>query len=207
MNREIPGGEIRFKSKNDFSRFCEDIKSELSSRGKKTRANPGYRKASVLILLVNKNSAPHVILTRRTEHVSTHKGDVSFPGGTVDVSDENYLYTALRETGEEIGIPPDKISILGEFDEYISLAGFHVNVFAGSSDYPLQYNLCRDEIDSILEVPVSLFFNEGYYRCDKFDHKGEEVRVYYYDYFGATIWGMTARILTDFASLILNRVN
>lgn len=207
MNKETPCGEIEFTSDNGFSRFCEKIKSELSSRDKKTCSNPGYRKASVLILLVNKNNTPHVILTQRTEHVSTHKGDVSFPGGTIDASDENYLFTALRETHEEIGIPPEKISILGEFDEYISLAGFHVNVFAGAADFPLQYDLCRDEIDSILEVPVSLFCNEGYYRCDKFDHKGQEVCVYYYDYSGTTIWGMTARILTDFASIILNRVN
>ncbi len=202
MHKEIPCKEIVFSSDKDFNQFCEKLKSRLSSREKRICSSHGYRKASVLILLVNKNSTPHVILTLRTDSVSTHKGDVSFPGGTVDAADENHLFTALRETHEEIGIPPEKIKILGEFDEYISLAGFHVNVFAGTSDYPLQYELCEDEIKSILEVPLSSFCNEGYYKCDRFDHKGEEVCVYYYDYCGTTIWGMTARILTDFADMI-----
>jgi 8-oxo-dGTP pyrophosphatase MutT (NUDIX family) len=205
MNSEIPCEEIRFTSEKDFHQFCEKIKSELSSREKKICSSADYRKASVLILLVNKNSSPHVILTMRTDKVSTHKGDVSFPGGTIDAEDENSLFTALRETCEEIGIPPEKIKVLGEFDEYISLAGFHVNVFAGAADYPLQYNLSEDEIDSILEVPLSCFCNEGYYKCDRFEHKGEEVCVYYYDYCGTTIWGMTARILTDFAAMVLKQ--
>lgn len=203
MNREIPCEEIRFTSDKEFEQFCEKVKSELSSREKKICSNPDYRKAAVLILLVNKNNIPHVILTRRSESVSTHKGDVSFPGGTVDADDENFLFTALRETYEEIGIPPEKIRVLGEFDEYVSLAGFHVNVYAGSADYPLQYNLSEDEIDSILEVPLSCFCNDGYYKCDRFVHNGEEVCVYYYNYCGTTIWGMTARILTDFAAVIL----
>jgi len=205
MNKGIPCEEILFSSDKDFNDFAEKIKLKLNSREKRICTSLEYRKASVLILLVNKNSAPHVILTLRTDSVSTHKGDVSFPGGTIDAEDENSLFTALRETDEEIGIPPEKIRILGEFDEYISLAGFHVNVFAGTADYPLKYNLSEDEIDSILEVPLSCFCNDGYYKCDKFEHKGEEVCVYYYDYCGTTIWGMTARILTDFAGIALKK--
>jgi 8-oxo-dGTP pyrophosphatase MutT (NUDIX family) len=202
MNSKKGCREIYFKDDSDFNLFADKIMKNLAKREKKCCSYPDYRTASVLILLVNKNNSPHVILTLRTESVSTHKGQVSFPGGSVDDTDENFLFTALRETHEEIGVPPEKIKILGEFDDYISLAGFEVHVYAGVTDYPVEYDLSADEIDIILEVPLSLFCNKEYSRCDIIKHEEKEVAVYYYDWQGTTIWGMTARILTDFAEII-----
>ena len=207
MNSKHGCPEIIFNHDSDFNLFADGIMKNLSIREKKSCTYPDYRCASVLILLVNKNNSPHVILTLRTDSVSTHKGQVSFPGGGVDDTDENYLFTALRETHEEIGVPPEKIKILGEFDDYISLAGFEVHVYAGITDYPVEYNLSADEIDTILEVPLSIFCNKEYYKCDIIQHKGNEVAVYYYDWQGTTIWGMTARILTDFAEMITGNGN
>ncbi len=202
MNSNKGCSDINFKGDSDFTLFTDEIMKNLAKREKKSCSYPEYRIASVLILLVNKNNSPHVILTLRTESVSTHKGQVSFPGGGVDDTDENLLFTALRETHEEIGVPPEKIKILGEFDDYISLAGFEVHVYAGITDYPVEYDLSEDEIDTVLEVPLSLFRNKEFYKCDIIQHEGNEVAVYYYDWQGTTIWGMTARILTDFAEII-----
>lgn len=199
MNKEIKHKDFNFTTDSDFNLFAQEIKKNLQKREKQCCVFPEYRKASVLILLVNKNNSPHVILTLRTNSVSTHKGQVSLPGGGFDNTDKDFLFTALRETHEEIGVPPKKIQILGEFDDYISLAGFEVHVYAGTTDYPLDYDLSADEIDTILEVPLSLFRNKEYTKCDKIQHKGKEVPIYYYDWQGTSIWGMTARILTDFA--------
>ena len=201
MNKKIKHKDIIFSADSDFNLFAQEIKKNLQKREKQCCVFPEYRKASVLILLINKNNSPHVILTLRTNSVSTHKGQISLPGGSFDSTDRDFLFTALRETHEEIGVPPEKIQILGEFDDYISIAGFEVHVFAGTTDYPVDYNLSADEIDTILEVPLSLFLNKEYSKCDMVLHKDKEVPIYYYDWQGASIWGMTARILTDFAEI------
>jgi len=175
------------------------ISEELSARKKRTVNFPEYRKSAVMILFMEKDNSPHVILTLRTDKVSTHKGQVSFPGGGYDSSDKDFLDTALRETMEEVGIAAEEIEILGEFDEYISIMGFHVYVYAGAVNRVQKYVVCRDEIDEMLEVPFSIFYNGEYNRCEKITHGGKEFDVYFYDYGSTTIWGMTARILTDFA--------
>jgi 8-oxo-dGTP pyrophosphatase MutT (NUDIX family) len=190
---------MQFSIANDFNAFKKLISDKLSSRKKRSINFPEYRKSAVMILFMEKDESPYVILTLRTDKVSTHKGQVSFPGGGYDSSDKDFLETALRETMEEVGIAPEDIEVLGEFDEYISIMGYHVYVFVGALGKTHEYVVCRDEIDEMLEVPFSLFYNEEYTKCEKITHQGKEFDVYFYDYGKTTIWGMTARILTDFS--------
>ena len=193
---------MQFSSTDDFNAFKNYITGKLAGRKKRTIDFPEYRKSAVMILFMEKEGQPHVILTLRTDKVSTHKGQVSFPGGGYDSTDKNFLDTALRETMEEVGIAQEEIEILGEFDEYISIMGFHVYVFVGALGKIPEYIVCKDEIDEMLEVPFSIFYNEEYNKCEKITHQGKEFDVYFYDYGKTTIWGMTARILTDFARKI-----
>jgi len=193
---------IMFSTSDDFNSFKKCISEKLSGRKKRSIDFPDYKKASVMILFMEKDSSPHVLLTLRTDKVSTHKGQVSFPGGGYDSTDKDFLDTALRETMEEVGIPAEEIEVLGEFDEYISVMGYHVHVFAGALNSTQQYVVCTDEIDEMLEVPFSLFYNEEYHKCEKITYEGREYDVYYYDYNSISIWGMTARILTDFSRKI-----
>ncbi len=193
---------MQFSIANDFNVFKKFISDALSSRKKRSINFPEYKKSAVMILFMEKEGSPHVVLTLRTDKVSTHKGQVSFPGGGYDSSDKDFLETALRETMEEVGISPEDIEILGEFDEYISIMGFHVYVFVGALGKIPEYVVCKDEIDEMLEVPFSLFYNEEYTKCEKINHQGKDYDVYYYDYGKATIWGLTARILTDFSRKI-----
>jgi len=190
---------MQFSIANDFNAFKKVISDTLSSRKKRSINFPEYRKSAVMILFMEKDESPYVVLTLRTDKVSTHKGQVSFPGGGYDSSDKDFLETALRETMEEVGIAPEDIEVLGEFDEYISIMGYHVYVFVGALDKTHEYVVCKDEIDEMLEVPFSLFYNEEYTKCEKINHQGKDFDVYFYDYGKATIWGMTARILTDFS--------
>ncbi len=190
-----------------FRSFKKHLKTSLSEREIKVLDFPEYRKASVIILFLEKNGAPHVLLTRRTDRVSTHKGQISFPGGGFDSTDRDFLDTALRETMEEVGITPDKIEILGEFDEYMSISGFHVHVFVGALNSLQTYNFNRDEIDEVLEVPFTLFCGDKYSRYDKINFNGMDYEIYYYNYMNNTIWGMTARILTDFGRKICKNMH
>lgn len=195
MNRQFTAAE-------DFTSFKQFISDKLTKRDKRRAQFPDYKKAAVMMLFMEKDNSPHVILTLRTDIVSTHKGQVSFPGGGYDSTDKDLLDTALRETYEEVGIPSDEIEVLGEFDEYISIAGFHVHVYVGAVNRKQNYIISRDEIERMLEVPFSIFYEEQYFKCEKLVHEGMEFSVYYYDFDSATIWGMTARILTDFSRKI-----
>lgn len=185
-----------------FKTFKKHIKGKLASREKSVLNYPEYRKAAVMILFLEKDGTPHVLLTRRTDRVSTHKGQVSFPGGGYDSSDRDFLQTALRETREEVGINPGDIEVLGEFDEFMTISGFHVHVFAGALNSAIDYNISTDEIDEILEVPFSLFCSEKYTSREQIHFNGMDYEIYYYTYAGCVIWGMTARILTDFGRKI-----
>ena len=193
---------MQFTEENDFGSFKKFISEKLSAREKRSINFPEYKKSAVLILFMEKEGHPHVVMTLRTDKVSTHKGQVSFPGGGHDSTDKDFLETALRETMEEVGIPPEEIEILGEFDEYISVMGYHVYVYAGAINRAHEYIVCRDEIDEMLEVPFSIFYNESYNKCEKITYEGRDYDVYYYDFASTTIWGMTARIITDFARKI-----
>ncbi len=191
--------KIKFEDNYAFHDFKQAIKETLASRNKREIDFPNYRKSSVMMLFMEKDNSPHVLLTTRTDRVSTHKGQVSFPGGSYDETDKDFLETALRETDEEVGIKASDIEVLGEYDEYISIAGFHVYVYIGALNNRVNYTPCKDEIEDILEVPFSIFFNEEYDRCEKFSYEGRDYDIYYYNYGKSTIWGMTARILTDFS--------
>lgn len=193
---------LQFDKPADFEAFKETLRNNLKNREKRSINFPGYRKAAVMMLFFEKNNRPHVLLQLRTDRVSTHKGQVSMPGGSFDSTDRDLLHTALRETNEETGIDPSLIEVIGEFDEYISIMGFQVNVFTGALNSEVEYKACDDETEQILEVPFSLFYNEEYYKCEKLTHEGREFDVYYYDFNGITVWGMTARILTDFSRKI-----
>ncbi|HQO39561.1 MAG TPA: CoA pyrophosphatase [Spirochaetota bacterium] len=193
---------IRFDRPVDFEVFKESIRDKLKNRAKRSINFSDYRRAAVMMLFFEKDGSPHVLLQLRTDRVSTHKGQVSMPGGGFENTDRDLLYTALRETQEETGIEPSLIEVIGEFDEYISIMGFQVNVFVGALNSKVDYSAFDDETEQILEVPFELFYNENFYKCEKLNHEGREYDVYFYDFNGITVWGMTARILTDFSRKI-----
>ena len=190
--------KMNFETEDDFSAFKQELRKRLAERKVKGVEGPGFSYAAVMMLLMNKDGAAHVLLTQRTESVSTHKGQVSFPGGRVDEDDEDLLAAAYRETEEEVGIGRDRIEYIGSFDEYVSMAGFHVRSFIGAIEYPYEHSINRREIESHFEAPLSLFVNREYDRSEVTHFQGTDHQVYYYYYNGYEIWGLTARILTDF---------
>lgn len=193
-----------FRKDKDFKEFKKELSQRLKKRAKRMIDRPGYTPAAVFILLLNKNSEAHVLLTKRTDSVRTHKGQVAFPGGSRDKYDKSMLATAFRETCEETGIKQGDIEILGEFDEFLSISDFHVNTFIGSIKYPYNYKINRNEITDIFEVPLSIFYNKEYDKVEYYREQDKDIAVYYYNFNSYLIWGLTARILTEFASKVLN---
>ncbi|HDP80413.1 MAG TPA: CoA pyrophosphatase [Spirochaetes bacterium] len=197
------GLDIFFDDTRDFDEFKIRLKSIFSNYTPRAVDKPEFRKSAVMMLLLNRDNQACVLLTKRTSTVSSHKGQMSFPGGGYDDEDLDLMQTALRETREEVGIAPEDIEPAGRFDDFISIAGFHVACYIGFIPHPYEYSINRDEIDDYVEVPLSLFRDERYDRVETVEFEGNSYSVYYYSYNGFIIWGMTARILTDFARKVL----
>lgn len=159
---------------------------------------PGLKRAAVLMLFYHKMGQLHVLLTKRTEDVEHHKGQISFPGGSRDDGDENLVATALRECEEEIGLPQESIQVLGMFDEYETPSGFAITpVVAYAPHLPaLRQNIV--EVAEILEVPVSLFLDARNERVEQRTRLGVVHDIYFYRYGDHEIWGATAAMLRSF---------
>ena len=181
------------------------IKEILACREKACIDQPGLVRAAVLIPLFEKNGEYHVLLTRRTERVSHHKGQISFPGGRQDHG-EDLLATALREAKEEMGIEEKDVCILGELDDMCTFSSdFCIAPFVGLIPYPYPFKINRHEIEEILEVPLSVFLDESKFREELRSRNGELVPVYFYEHDAHTIWGATARMLKQLTDLISSK--
>jgi 8-oxo-dGTP pyrophosphatase MutT (NUDIX family) len=159
--------------------------------------------AAVLVSVVERVSKPHFLLTRRTQSVATHKGQISFPGGVRESSDVSLRQTALRETQEELGIDPGKIEIVGEFHEYLAATNQTVRPFVGFVDSEVTFKPHSQEVAYVLEVPFR-FFGERTPVVKQLKRQGRLHDVYYYDFDGEMIWGLTARIIKDFLEFLGN---
>jgi len=174
-----------------------EIREKLINHPKRRITDGVSGEAAVLISIVLRRNKPYFVLTRRTEAVATHKGQISFPGGMMEKGDGDLLFTALRETEEEIGVDSSKIEVLGDFHDYIAITDQLVRSFAGIIPDDSEFQTNENEVAYILEVPIT-FFYESTPVTKKREVRGVEHKVYYYDFKGEVIWGLTARIIRDF---------
>jgi 8-oxo-dGTP pyrophosphatase MutT (NUDIX family) len=159
--------------------------------------------AAVLLPLYHKEGEYHILFTKRTEKVEHHKGQICFPGGTLHPEDQSLLATALRETFEEIGVRPLDVEILGQLDNMGTVSSsFLITPFVGLIPYPYEFVVNSDEIEEVVEVPISALLDKGNYREEFQIHQGKNHLVCFYQYQGKVIWGATARILKQFLDLV-----
>jgi 8-oxo-dGTP pyrophosphatase MutT (NUDIX family) len=158
----------------------------------------GVRNSAVMILFINKQNVPHLIFTKRTEWVETHKGQISFPGGMRDVTDSDLFQTARRETFEEIGIEPEQIRLLGQLDDFYTVTNFIVSPFVGLVTNEFLYQINKREVAKVLEVPLSLFLESTHFEVQKWPYQNKLYDVYFYHYQQEVIWGATAFIVNRF---------
>ena len=159
------------------------------------------RESAVLVPLFVRGGEPHVLVTRRPETLRTHAGQISFPGGSRDPEDDTPLHTALRETHEELGVPPERVRVLGMLDEVPTLTGYRIVPFVGAIPPDARYQPSADEIAEVIEVPLWHLMDPKRRRIEKRTALGREFDVYFYDYGEHVIWGATAHILTNLLQL------
>lgn len=153
--------------------------------------------AAVLIPCVRQDGEDFLILTKRTNDVLHHKGQICFPGGAVDPRDRSLWETALREAQEEIGLDPTRVTLVKELGRHFTPTGFCVTPFVGQVEPPIVWRPNPIEIAEIFAVPLSWIRDPRNLRIEKKSWKGGEFLDPHFVYEGREIWGMTGRILLD----------
>lgn len=154
--------------------------------------------AAVLVPLVAREDGLRVLLTQRTAHLIHHGGQISFPGGRVETEDPDPQAAALRETEEEIGLPRDRIDVIGRLDDYATVTGFHITPVVGLLHPPLAFDPDEFEVAEIFEVPLSFIMDPAnHQRHSRLMPSGEKRWYYAMPYEERYIWGATAGMLVN----------
>ncbi len=161
------------------------------------------REAAVMILLYPALSGLYFVLTRRTETVESHKGQISLPGGAQEPG-ESLPETALREAGEELGIDSSCIEILdGPLTSvYIPVSGFRATPFVGFTGERPNITAAADEVVEIIETPLEMFVDEQNIIEEEWTIRGYQGLVPFFSVHGHKVWGATAMILGEFAEML-----
>jgi 8-oxo-dGTP pyrophosphatase MutT (NUDIX family) len=158
--------------------------------------------AAVLVPLVQREQGLQVLLTRRTDHLRDHAGQVSFPGGRSEPEDQGPAGTALREAEEEVGLPPQHVQVIGTMPTYRTVTSFVVTPVVALVLPPFELKLDRFEVAEAFEVPLAFLMNPAHHQRHRFVFDGGEREFLSMPWRNAQgdeyfIWGATAAMLRN----------
>lgn len=157
--------------------------------------------AAVLIPLVWHDDEWHLLYTRRTDTVESHKGQVSFPGGACDEGETTPEQTALREAEEEIGLDPKDVKVLGRLANMITITYFRVTPVVGIIKWPAVFRVGEHEVARIFTIPLAWLANP----TNRWEFARPDTTrslIAYHPYDGELLWGATARMTVDFLKVL-----
>lgn len=157
--------------------------------------------AAVLVPLVWHDDEWHLLYTRRTDTVESHKGQVSFPGGACDEGETTPEETALREAQEEIGIQPDNVRVLGRLANLVTITYFRVTPVVGVVRWPAVFRVGEHEVARVFTMPLGWLGNPA--NRWQFELPGtRRTLIAFHPYDGELLWGATARMTVDFLTVL-----
>lgn len=159
------------------------------------------RCAAVLIPLTLYNDEWHLLFTRRTDRLESHKGQVSFPGGACEEGEVTPEQTALRETYEEIGVNPVDVKTLGRMSTLITISHFRVTPVVGIIPSPYTFKVAGFEVARLFTIPLLWLADQDHY-WEFFRRNSDHSLIAYHPYDGELLWGATARMTVNFLKTI-----
>lgn len=176
--------------------MLETLRKQLQQHTPQRLDHVTLPEAAVLLPIVER-PAPTLLFTRRASHLTTHSGQVAFPGGKREAGDTDLYATALREAEEEIALAPALVQPLGRLSDVISLHGIRVTPWVGIIPPDLPLVADPSEIDAIFEVPLSHFLADKRNHTDVITVDGVAHYVPSYNIDGHVIWGLSAMMLVE----------
>jgi 8-oxo-dGTP pyrophosphatase MutT (NUDIX family) len=168
--------------------------------------NPGtgpsggsLRPASVLVPLIDRDDGLSLLLTRRTDHLAQHAGQIAFPGGRRESGDADEIATALRETDEELGLPPERIRVLGRLGPYVTRTGYEVTPVVGLIEPPFELVPDPAEVAEVFEVPLAFVVDPANHQQHYRIAGGIRRNYFAMPWRDRYIWGATAGMLVGLA--------
>jgi 8-oxo-dGTP pyrophosphatase MutT (NUDIX family) len=180
---------------------AKKIARALRSRKPEIIAGNGHKPAAVLIPIQERQDDDYLVLTKRADHLRTHKGQIAFPGGRVDVADVDVFGTALRESQEEIGVDPACVKILGRLDEFTAGYGLIVTPVVGLIPAECEFRLDPAETVAVASVPIRALMERANFTLDDRLSPGGHPSYHFYVN-GWDVWGVTARIIAQFLEVV-----
>ncbi len=158
--------------------------------------------AAVLIPLIHFDQQWHILYTRRTDRVESHKGQVSFPGGACNEGEVTPEQTALREAEEEVGLRPRDIRVLGRLSAMITVSSFRVTPIVGIlTQWPYTFKVGKDEVARVFTIPLNWLADQ--HNRWEFSRQGTtKTLIAYQPYDGELLWGATARMTVEFLAAL-----
>ena len=181
--------------------MIEEMKYKLNSGNSEKPS--GRPQASVLIAILNYGEYienPELIYTQRSNYLSTHSGEVSFPGGKADDSDASLFETALRESNEEMSLKSEDVTELGKLNYLISRHKIEVNPFVATIDRPQDLKP-NEEIQEIFTVPLKFLLDPANIERESIERQGSVWEVPTWNLKNQKIWGLTAMITVNFLNV------
>ena len=163
-----------------------------------------FRPAAVLVPLVRREREITVLLTKRTEEMPSHAGQIAFPGGRRQKEDADARATALRETEEEVGLSRTFVEVIGPVDPYRTGTGYEITPVVGIVTPGFTLHADPREVADMFEVPLAHFLDENNHRIDSRIWNGRERRYYAMPYGDRYIWGATAGMLKNLQFVLTN---
>ncbi|HWL24514.1 MAG TPA: CoA pyrophosphatase [Ureibacillus sp.] len=203
--------------------FLDKLKNQLLQEQPLFIGEETAFRSAILIPLVQIDGQWHILFEVRSFTMRKQPGDISFPGGRIDLNDPSPMDAALRETYEELGIEPTSVQVIGQLSPYIASPSFVVFPFVAIVNYDqIQHSYNKEEVEEIFTVPINWLLNyepyvhkvtvkpipsddfpfEKIMNGSNYQWRTRAMEEWFYDFDQYTIWGLTARVLKYFVQLI-----